>query len=333
MIFTRSLDFLRAGEDDGGSGGGVTVLDPPAETVETPDQPTEETPASAPAPVEVPEETPAGEPAESPGEDLTSEERVALIEHLRNTPEYQEAIAKDAPKQAEPPRPERVKANDPFFAAIKQQSDDSYARIADSLRKLNEGELEDANDLMANIAVTGAFQAASERRGHIDVNRAILERELGMETLTEGDPIHDQYDAALTRLETVQQNAYRLRGQAVREYDPQKRAALITRAEVMDAEAVGEFYHRGVLLALEKGKVIGLADAEKSFTKRAPVIAEKARANGQTEAIAKARQTLAAGRAMATGSGAQAPASNGALTLDEAQTLSIDELIRRTKAQ
>ena len=305
--------LLLVGEPDGG-GGGAPTPEPPAS------EPAPE-PASEPEAPASGDEPPADEPAATPAEEgdappaaveLTAEDRVALLDLLAESDEYKERIAKDAPPpKAEPPKRERGQLSDPFFNAVTQQANDSYTRIRDASAKLAAGELESADDLLADIAVTGAWQAASERRGQLAVNRAVIERALGAEDgLTEGDALHDQYGDLLSSLETAQQNAYRLRNAAVREYDARKRSDMITRAEIMDATAVGDFYHKTIGLAVEKGKLDGKAEAEQSFGKRATNLADKARTNGHTEAIAKAKQVVMAGKVQSSASEPSKPQSD-----------------------
>lgn len=325
--------YLLEGEPDGS---GAISTDQPItpEPASTPAEDASDTPAS-----EL-EEQPADTESETPVDEWTDDDRSSLIDldgdNLLKHPKMQAAIDAAAQRKVEADqkaaqhRPDA----DPFYRALSQESAQAYRLVAAAQEKITAGEYpDDPDQLLAALDVTGAWQAASERRGQNIATRAALERAIGIDPakLDDAIPLQKDYADALTALETVQQNAYRLRQQAVREYDPQKRGSLITKAEQMDAGANGAFIFEAIKMAVAHGREVEAVEQEKRTGKRIADATKTARENGNTEAIARAKRTLAG-----AGVNANVPtkaANTGPLTIEEAQTLSIDELIRRSKAQ
>lgn len=285
---------------EGEPDGSATGAEAPAEIV-TPAPPVVADPASEAADGAPDEAAPAGD--QLPGEaidqpaGLSDEDWAALREA------HPDKFA--PPVKTEPP-PEKVRGQDPFYRMVQTEGvNAAKAReaFASKLAQATDGDgtvtLEDVHGAIAGAESEVAWRNAEERRGQITVNRAVFEREvLGVEDskLDLGNPLHKEFDELLTDLETAQQNAARERGRIVREYDPKKRADHALRADIMDAHAVGNFYRKTLDLALEEGKKRAGADLDA----RATTIATKARTNGQTEAIAKAKATLQGAAAMST---------------------------------
>jgi hypothetical protein len=84
-------------------------------------------------------------------------------------------------------------------------------------------------------------------------------------------------------------------------------------------------------LAVRRGKELGVAEESKASDKRIADALPKARRNGDVEVAAKARR-IAAGTAMSTAGQGGEPPRTAPLTVEEAQTLPIEELIRRSKS-
>lgn len=332
------IRYLLEGEPDGS--GTISSDQPVIEEAASPpvSDASTDTPQEAVEPAAEAQEAPAAD-SDAPA-DLSDDEITALADlygdKLLASEKVQAEISRraketvEAEKQATANKPEA----DPFYRAISAESQQAYQIIAAAQQKMAQGEYpDDPESLMAAIDTTGSWQAASERRGQNLAMRMTLERTLGIDPnkLDDSKPIEKAYADMLTSLETGTQNAYRLRQQAVREYDPQKRASLLARSEQMDAGANGASIFEGIKLAVAHGRALEAVDAEKRTGKRLADTAKTERSNGNTEAIAKARAMLA-------GAGVNAPVptkapSTGPLTVEEAQTLPIEELIRRSKAQ
>ena len=323
------LRYLLVGEPDGTNG-----ADPPETPAEPAAQPeAEETPAEEAASPEA-EVQPAEETEASPeSEDFTPEERRALLERLKGTPEFEEIAPKPESKPEKPAHPLITRQDDPMYRAIAQDVGSAYEQITATLKKLSDpnaqvmqSEADTAAALMDSI---GHFQALAERRGQLTTITMIAMRELGVEgDFDEKNPIHGELEQAIADIEQKMTHNYRQRGRLLKEIDPTKRQQMAQSIEESDAGLVGGFLNNVIKLAAKHGETLGLAKAEKDFDKRQAKAVTLAKSNGNVEATAKAKRMLA-GAVVQSSANTPSKTSSGPLTIEEAQTLSIEELKRR----
>ena len=327
--------LLLVGEPDGGG----TIADPPETPEESVTQPEPEQPAPVEdAPAEV-EGEPAEEPEASPeSEDFTPEERRALLERLKDSDEFKEIIPKDEPKPAKSEHPLIARQDDPLFRAVAQDVGQSYERIDALARKLADPNAQimqsEADAIAADLSMAGHFQALAERRGQLATITMIAMRELGVEgdAFNDANPLHQELEQAIADVESKMTHNYRQRGRLLKEIDPQKRQQMAQTIEESDAALVGGLLNNVIKLAGKQGETRGKDAAEKDFEKRGTKLVTLAKSNGNVEATAKAKRMLAGAVAQQSGQTQSRPASTG-LTREEAETLPIDELIRRSKEQ
>ena len=321
--------LLLVGEPDGAG----TIADPPAPDPEPAPQPEPEPPASDDAPADG-EDAPAADGDDAPeSEDFTPEERRALLERLKDSDEFKELVPKDEPKPEKPAHPLITRQDDPMYRAIAQDVGSAYEQITATLKKLSDpnaqvmqSEADTAAALMDSI---GHFQALAERRGQLTTITMIAMRELGVEgDFDEKNPIHGELEQAIADIEQKMTHNYRQRGRLLKEIDPGRRQQMAQSIEESDAGLVGGFLNNVIKLAAKHGETQGMAKAEKDFDKRQATAVTLAKSNGNVEATARARRVLA-GAVAQSSANTPSKTSSGPLTIEEAQTLSIEELKRR----
>ena len=328
--------LLLVGEPDGTNGADVPP-EPVTDPVAQPD--VDEAPAPEAAPAST-EDQPAEEVTESPeqSEDFTPEERRALLERLKDSDEFKEIIPKDEPKPAKSEHPLIARQDDPLFRAVAQDVGQSYERIDALARKLADPNAQimqsEADAIAADLSMAGHFQALAERRGQLATITMIAMRELGVEgdAFNDANPLHQELEQAIADVESKMTHNYRQRGRLLKEIDPQKRQQMAQTIEESDAALVGGLLNNVIKLAGKQGETRGKDAAEKDFEKRGTKLVTLAKSNGNVEATAKAKRMLAGAVAQQSGQTQSRPASTG-LTREEAETLPIDELIRRSKEQ
>ncbi len=334
-IIERFLPLLE-GEPDGGGSGAVpatapSVADPPAEgqqaEPETPIVPAagaSDTPA--PADGETPDVDGEGAPA------LSAEDLTELISAYPD--QFKEAIEKAAKTAVPEPAPTALQPRpNPLRESVATAGREAAGRMQQATRQFAAGEITDLPEsFMADVESFGSWTNAEAEGRQLDLAERLFERTLGIDPtkLDDSDPLQARYADALNKRAQEHVNAFREFNKVYREPDPAKRSAILARAEQRQATATAAFLLERDALLVEHGKKLGAAETEKDAGKRITKTVETASKNGRTEALAKAQADLQARRATATAGLAAKPTNSGALTLEEAQTLSIDELRRRT---
>lgn len=291
--------------------------------------------ASDTSPAPDADEAPAAEGEAAPA--LSAEDLSELIAAYPD--QFQEAITKAAaeaaPKEQATPTALTPRPN-PLRESVGQAGREASLRMQDVTRRFNAGELDALPDaFMADIEAFGSWTNAEAEGRQLDLAERLFERQLGIDAgkLDDADPLQARYGDALDKRAAEHLNAFREFNKIYRETDPQQRAAILARAEQRQATATAAFLLERDALLVEHGKKLGAAETEKAAGKRIAAGIEKAGKNGHTEAIAKAQADLNARRATATAGNATQSAATGPLTIEEATTLPIEELIRRSKAQ
>lgn len=334
------LRYVLAPEADAGGTGGESSPAPAPETPASAPEaaPAPETPTTAPAtPTEgpAPEGAPAGdepaaapegEPAEGEGEappedGLTDEDWEELWKrHPERDPRNIEARLKQQAEAEKAQKPETRRDADPLYQTVTQDGRAAYELLERAQQEFAEnGYYDNPAEVAAASLVTGDWMATGERRGQVLLHRNLFEREVGIDgakidAVVYGDAdiegLNDferQYAEIRTTLDREQLAAYRTQQSALAVLDPRKARGIVNTAMLRDAAAVGAFTHDVMKLAIEHGKELGRAEADKAANRRVEKVADRARRNGQTEAIAKARQAVAAGRANGVAGNGTAP--------------------------
>lgn len=328
-----TLEYVMAPEEDAGGGAAVAaVAEPPASSPEAappapatpePDSPATDEPEAGDEPAAEDDGEPAEAEDEAPPEDGLSDDdwQDLYKRHPERDPKNIEAKLRQELAEAAK-TPERQRDVDPLYQQIRMDSDAAFQYIAQAREELEQGGFtQDPRQLAAVMDLADAYGAVEERRGQIMLNRAVFERETGIDMgkvnrVIAGDAEPDSLDDverayadAITALDREQVACYRTHQSALSQFDAAKRKELASRAMLRDATATGAFSHTLIKLARESGRAEGRRDAEKGLDRRMDKVADQARRNGQTEAIAKARAIAAAGRANgATSNGNAAPA-------------------------
>ena len=328
-----TLRYVMAPEEDaGGTGAAAAVAEPPASSPEATPAPADpeaispvpdEPAAGEEAPAVEGDGEPAGDEGEAPPERLEEETWAELyrLEPERDPKNIEARLRRELAETAR--TPEAARDNDPLYRTIKTDSDAAFQYIAQAVNELDEGGFtQDPRQLAAVMDLADVYGATAERRGQIMLNRAVFERESGIDAAKvnrvvagDADPetldgLERDYADALMALDREQVAAYRTQQSALSVFDGAKRKDLAQRAQLRDATATGEFAHALIKLAREAGKIAGRKEAEKGLDRRIETTASKARTNGRTEALAKARNAAAAGRAMSSASAPGQPAQD-----------------------
>ena len=324
----RVFDFpLLEGEPDGG---GVTAPSPPEPPVIDPqappapaDAPAEDAPSTEAAPEG--EETPPGEGEGTPADDIWESDETweALKEaHPERFPKP------EAPKEQPIPTAIQPRAN-PVREYAAENGRQAWDRLNEATKAVQAGEELPAT-FLADVEMFGSWTNAEAEGRQLDLAERLLERTLGIDPakFDLDDPIQARYADALSAREKAHVNAGREFNRVYREPDQTKRAAILARAEQQQATATAAFLLERDALLVEHGKRLGSAETEKEAGKRITTSVEKAGKNGRTEALAQAEANLRARKATATAQQPTKP-TGGPLTIEEAQTLSIEELKRR----
>lgn len=321
---------LLEGEPDGGTPAPEPKPDPAdgqQADLETPIVPAEGA-SDTPAPADG--ETPGAEGEATPAEDVWSDDDTWEELRERFPDRFPKPEAKpEATPTALQPRP------NPIRESVGQAGREAAGRMHDAVQRFNAGELAELPaSFMADVETFGSWTNAEAEGRQLDLAERLLERTLGIDPakLDEDDPIQVRYGDALAKRAQEHVNAFREFNKLYSEADPAKRNAILARAEQRQATATAAFLLERDALLVEHGKKLGASEKEKEAGKRITRTVETASKNGRTEAFAKAQADVQARRATATAATASKVAS-GPLTVEEAQTLPIDELIRRTKAQ
>lgn len=275
----------------------VEVQPPASEDAEQPDV----------SPVEVvPDEAPATEAPEEAEWEPTDDELEALIDlagdKLTNNPRLQSIIDQKAAERAEKIRAEVIPQQDEDLIAARNDVTSGVQSVEAMIRALNDGEVVDAEKATRDIVrMTRGMVDASHRELFHTVEKTF--RDLGVPL----DQLDDyaEMKTAYRRLWSNPDN-------------PRNRQAA-TQAFVEKAITFG------LELGIAYGESQGSAKAAKGFEAKQKLAQSAMRKEMLARAAAKA-----SGAPAPPDSGGNAPARTGPLTIEEAQTLPIEELKRRS---
>lgn len=224
---------------------------------------------------------------------------------------------------------------DPFWHELTNSVRETYGTFSRALEQARtEGVLADPEGFEAAVQANNAYTGAAERRAAVHAFQGSVSDLIGLtpeltqniqRAITRGsdlksfDPLHVELVEAIGTRENVSQNARRLLGQGQ-----------LDRAGTMDAGATGVFIAETLRIALAKGEQSGAESERKKLGPRVEKATTQASTNVRRELEAALSERTNGAQAQRAAASAGKPASSGPLTLEEAQTLPIEELKRRT---